>query len=75
MVVGKLPVPGRPANLDNSGTRAYYACGGCMRGLLGHCSLIYHFSFSLLFSFSRWWSGGAMVLGKLPVPGRPAYLE
>ena len=23
----------------------------------------------------RGWSGGAMVLGKLPVPGRPAYLE
>ena len=21
------------------------------------------------------WSGGAMVLGKLPVPGRPTYLE
>ena len=26
---------------------------------------------SFLFSFSRGWSGGAMVLGKLPVPGRP----
>ena len=25
---------------------------------------------------NRWgWSGGAMVLGKLPVPGRPAYLD
>ena len=23
----------------------------------------------------RGWSGGAMVLGKLPVPGRPAYLD
>ena len=23
----------------------------------------------------RWWSGGAMVLGKLPVPGRPTNLE
>ena len=22
----------------------------------------------------RWWSGGAMVLGKLPVPGRPTIL-
>ena len=21
------------------------------------------------------WSGGAMVLGKLPMPGRPTYLE
>ena len=26
-------------------------------------------------SHARMWSGGAMVLGKLPVPGRPAYLE
>ena len=24
---------------------------------------------------SMGWSGGAMVLGKLPVPGRPTYLE
>ena len=23
----------------------------------------------------RGWSGSAMVLGKLPVPGRPAYLD
>ena len=23
----------------------------------------------------RGWSGGAMVLGKFPVPGRPAYLD
>ena len=23
----------------------------------------------------RWWSGGAMALGKLPVPGRPTYLD
>ena len=23
----------------------------------------------------RGWSGGAMVLGKLPVPGRPTYLD
>ena len=25
----------------------------------------------LLFTSERGWSGGAMVLGKLPVPGRP----
>ena len=32
--------------------------------------------FVLLFLFlSRGWSGGAMVLGKLPVPGRPTSLE
>ena len=28
--------------------------------------------FSLLY---RGWSGGAKVLGKLPVPGRPTYLD
>ena len=44
MVMGKLPVPGRPTNLDNSGARAYCACGGCGRGCL-HFSLICHFSF------------------------------
>ena len=26
-------------------------------------------------NFARGWSGGAMVLGKLPVPGRPTYFE
>ena len=30
-------------------------------------------SFNHLYSLG--WSGGAMVLGKLPVPGRPTYLE
>ena len=39
MVLGKLPVLGRPTNLDNSGTSR------CGRGLFGHFSLIYHFSF------------------------------
>ena len=29
----------------------------------------------ILCSDVRGWSGGAMVLGKLPVPGRPTYLE
>ena len=38
------------------------AGGGCVDIF----SLIYHFSF-----LSQGWSGGAMVLGKLPVPGRP----
>ena len=27
-----------------------------------------------VFYFTRGWSGGAMVLGKLPVPGRPTIL-
>ena len=48
MVLGKLPVPGRPTNLDNSGARAYYACSRCGRGLFGH----FFSRLSLLFSFS-----------------------
>ena len=43
---------------------------------------VYTFTFSVL-SYQRnsvvpagnGWSGGAMMLGKLPVPGRPAYLD
>ena len=35
MVLGKLPVPGRPTNLDNSGARACCACSGCGWGLFG----------------------------------------
>ena len=34
MVLGKLPVPGRPSNLADSRARAYCACSGC--GLFGH---------------------------------------
>ena len=30
---------------------------------------------TFIFYESRGWSGGAMVLGKLPVPGRPTYLD
>ena len=29
MVLGKLPVPGRPINLDNNWARAYCACSRC----------------------------------------------
>ena len=43
------------------------AGGGC----LDIFSLAFHFSF---LPPSRGWSGGAMVLGKLPVPGRPTIL-
>ena len=35
-------------------------------------SILFIFDFCTL---SRGWSGGAMVLGKLPVPGRPANLD
>ena len=37
MVLGKFPVPGRPANLDDSRARAYCACSRCGWGLFGHC--------------------------------------
>ena len=48
MVLGKLPVPGRPINLDYSRARAYCACSRCGWGCLNIFSLIYHFSsFSL----------------------------
>ena len=47
-MLGKLPVPGRPTNLDFSRTRAYCACGGAGKGCLDIFSVIYH-----LPSFSR----------------------
>ena len=34
MVLGKLPVPGRLTNLDNSRTRAYCACRSCGWGVV-----------------------------------------
>ena len=47
MVLGKLPVPGRPTNLDYSMARAY--CGSCRWGLFGHffSRLLFLSSFSL----------------------------
>ena len=35
MVLGKLPVPGRPTSLDDSGAGAYCACGRCGWGRFG----------------------------------------
>ena len=48
-VLGKLPVPGRPTNVDKSGARACCACSGCGWGLFGHfySRLSFPFSFSL----------------------------
>ena len=43
------------------------AGGACLTFLLS--------SIISLFFLPRGWSGGAMVLSKLPVPGRPAYLD
>ena len=49
MVLGKLPVPGRPTNLDYSRARACCACSGCGWELFGHffSRLSFPFSFSL----------------------------
>ena len=44
MVLGKLPVPGRPNNLGYSRARVNCAFSGCRWGLFGHFSLVYHFS-------------------------------
>ena len=44
-MLGKLSVPGRPTNLDNSTAKAYCACSRCGRGMFGHFSLFYLFSF------------------------------
>ena len=35
-MLGKLPVPGRPTDLDYSRARAYCACSRCGWGLFGH---------------------------------------
>ena len=51
MVLGKLPVPGRPTNLDDSRARAYCACSGCGWGLFGH---FYSRLSFLYFSPSLW---------------------
>ena len=49
MVLGKLPVLGRPTYLDSSRARAlYFTCSRCRWGLFGH--FFSHLSF--LFSFS-----------------------
>ena len=47
-VLGKLPVPGRPTNLDYCRARAYCACNRCGWGLFGH----FFSHLSILFSFS-----------------------
>ena len=49
MVLGKLPVPGRPTSLENSRARAYCACSWCGRGWFGYffSHLLFLSSFSL----------------------------
>ena len=47
-VLGKLSVPGRPTNLDNSRGKAYCACSRCRWGLFGYFfSLVFFLSPSL----------------------------
>ena len=46
MMLGKLPVPGRPSNLADGRARAYCACIGCGWGLFVH--FYCHLSFSPL---------------------------
>ena len=68
-VLGKLPVPGRPTIWITVGQGPTALAVGAGWGLFGH--FYSHLSFLSSFSLSGGWSGGAMVLGKLPVPGRP----
>ena len=54
MVLGKLPVLGRPTNLDISRGRAYCAYCRCGWGLFGHFYIYSHLSFFLSYlSLSR----------------------
>ena len=53
MVLGKLPVPVCPTNLDNSGARAYCACSTCGWGLSGHFFSLLSFLFFLHLSGRR----------------------
>ena len=93
MVLGKLPVPGRPTIWITVGQGPTALAVGAGGGCLDIFTLIYpffplssslletaryrlkysHLSFLCSFSLSLGggWSGGAMVLGKLPVAGRP----
>ena len=45
MVLGNLPLPGRPTYLDKSRARAYCDYSNCGWGSFGHFFLVYHLSF------------------------------
>ena len=53
MVLGKLPVPGRPSKLGYSRAGVYCACSRCGWGLFGHFVSRVSFLFSLPFSGRR----------------------
>ena len=69
MVLGKLPMSGRPTILITVGQGPLAVGAG--GGGLDIFTLIFPFSSFSLFLVGWGWSGGAMVLGYLPVPGRP----
>ena len=52
-VLGNLPVPGRPTNLDYSRARACCACSRCGWGLFGHFFLLSMLSLLFLPLFGR----------------------
>ena len=56
MVMGKLPVPGRPTNLEYSRARAYFAYSWCGWGLFGH-----------FFSYLSFLSSFSLSLGDGPI--------
>ena len=47
MVLGKLPLPGRPTNLDKSRARAHCSCGRCGWGVV--CTFFLSSIISLFF--------------------------
>ena len=70
MVLGKLPVPGRSTIWMIVGQGPIALAVGAGGVYLDIFTI--HYPFSHLFPLSiMGWSGGAMVLGKLPVPRRP----
>ena len=54
MVLGKLPVPGRPAYLDYSRAGAYYACSRCGWEVVWTFFLSSIISLFFLPLFGRW---------------------
>ena len=50
MVLGKLPVPGRPTKLDESRARVHFTCSRCWWGLGHFFTRLIFFVFFLSFS-------------------------
>ena len=55
MLLGKLPVPGRPTNLDYIMARAYCACRRCGWRLFGHFFSLLSFLSSFSISLESLW--------------------